>query len=148
MKIVLKNVGKRFNRDWIFRKLNFEFNSSDAYVILGANGSGKSTLLQVIGGNALSSEGAIDYFDGGGKAIPVENLYKQLSFASPYLDLLEELTLLESIEFHQKFKPFYPGLDPLKIVALTGLEKVEGQTTEVFFFRHETTCSIGPGRIK
>ncbi|HRN56938.1 MAG TPA: ATP-binding cassette domain-containing protein, partial [Agriterribacter sp.] len=53
MTISLTNTGKRFNRDWIFRHLSFEFSTGMAYAITGPNGSGKSTLLQVIAG-ALS----------------------------------------------------------------------------------------------
>jgi len=45
MKIQLANVGKRYNYEWIFRNINYEFTSDSNYVILGANGSGKSTLL-------------------------------------------------------------------------------------------------------
>ena len=54
MKIKLTNVGKRFNREWIFRHLTFEFHSKRSYAIIGPNGSGKSTLLQIIAGATLS----------------------------------------------------------------------------------------------
>ncbi|MEJ7672033.1 MAG: ABC transporter ATP-binding protein [Chitinophagaceae bacterium] len=62
MKIRLTKVGKRFNREWIFRNLNFEFQSEKSYAITGANGSGKSTLLQIIAGATTFNEGAIEYF--------------------------------------------------------------------------------------
>ncbi len=57
MQITLSNIGKRYNYEWIFRKVDYEFTIENNYVILGANGSGKSTLLQVIAGNLLASEG-------------------------------------------------------------------------------------------
>ncbi len=56
MKISLTNAGKRFNRDWIFRKVNYEFISGKSYAITGPNGSGKSTLLQMIGGAISQSK--------------------------------------------------------------------------------------------
>jgi len=59
MQIILNNVGKRFNREWIFRRCNYEFQSGKTYAITGPNGSGKSTLLQVISGSLIHNEGNI-----------------------------------------------------------------------------------------
>jgi ABC-type Mn2+/Zn2+ transport system ATPase subunit len=80
MRIKLSNAGKRFNREWIFRKADLEFNSGKAYAITGPNGSGKSTLLQSIGGMLQLSEGTIGFFNND-KAIPDEQAFSQLSFA-------------------------------------------------------------------
>ena len=55
--------------------------------------------------------------------IEVENIFTKLSYCAPYLDLFEEFTLIESIEFQEKFKPFQTGLDLKKIIELTELEK-------------------------
>ena len=143
MQIKLNNIGKRYNYDWIFRKVNYEFTSDNNYVILGANGSGKSTLLQVITGNIIQSEGTLIYkISGSGlpgesnkknyqkietpiPEIENENIFNYLSFASPYLDLFEEFTLAESIEFQCRFKPFYKDLNTKKIIELTQLEKAK-----------------------
>lgn len=128
MKVTLSNVGKRYNREWIFRKLEYEFNSENAYVILGSNGSGKSTLLQTIAGNYLLSEGKIEYSskktqESEYKIIERENIFQSISFASPYLELFEEYTLWESIVFHSRFKKLHPGLSPENILQLCELEK-------------------------
>lgn len=139
MQITLTNIGKRYNYEWIFRKVNYEFTSNNNYVILGANGSGKSTLLQVITGNIIQSEGEIIYktFQQPGastinKEINTDIIFKHLSFASPYLDLFEEFTLWESIEFQARFKPFYKELDTSKIIALTHLEKAKDKQLKQF----------------
>lgn len=125
MQITLSNIGKRYNYEWIFRKVNYEFTNTSSYVILGSNGSGKSTLLQVIAGSLISSEGEIKYKTNSREArIPVENIFQYLSFVSPYLELFEEFTLRESIEFQTKFKPF-KGLTTEEIIAITQLEKTK-----------------------
>ena len=59
MQITLNNIGKRYNREWIFRHVDYQFILGNSYAITGANGSGKSTLLQVIAGAVLHSEGTI-----------------------------------------------------------------------------------------
>ena len=69
MKISLINAGKRFNRDWIFRKITQDFISGSAYAITGPNGSGKSTLLQVIGGAMMMSEGNVQYTIGNRQSV-------------------------------------------------------------------------------
>src|SRR5690349_16124216 len=103
MKISLINAGKRFNRDWIFRNIHEEFISGLAYAITGPNGSGKSTLLQVIGGAMMMSEGEAKYaIDNGqlengkeehAREVHVDQAFKYISIAAPYLELIEEMTL-------------------------------------------------------
>jgi len=124
MKITLTDAGKRFNRDWIFRHLSYEFISGQAYAITGPNGSGKSTLLQVIAGAMAASEGKLRYekADNSSSVIPSENCYQYLSFAAPYLELTEEMTAMEFLTFHQIFKPFLSSLSVEKIVDLVQLK--------------------------
>lgn len=130
--IKLTNIGKRYNTEWIFRKVDHEFSNNNNYVILGANGSGKSTLLQVIAGNLVPSEGETIYKDDGDKIILQENIYQYLSFASPYLELFEDLTLTESIELQAKFKPFYEGLNTKQIIELAELEKAKDKQLKYY----------------
>lgn len=123
MKIRLSEAGKRFNREWIFRKANLQLNTAAAYAITGPNGSGKSTLLQCIGGMVQLSEGKIAYEDGNEGAVSEENVYRQISFCAPYLELVEEMTLLELLHFHRQFKPFITDFSEREIVTAIGLEK-------------------------
>lgn len=136
MIIDLQNVGRRFNQEWIFRNVNYQFAATEKYAILGPNGSGKSTLLSVLLGNLSPSEGEIHYQEehstGTVKQIPVENIYKQLSFAAPYLDLIEEFTLLETIAFHFQFKRFYHGVDAESLLELLGLAKSQDKALKYF----------------
>jgi ABC-type multidrug transport system ATPase subunit len=123
MKISLINAGKRFNRDWIFRNFNYDFTAGTAYAITGPNGSGKSTLLQIIGGAMMMSEGSTKYEVGSQKSeIPVEQTYQYISIAAPYLELIEEMTITEFLQFHGQFKSFLPNFSIQKIIAAIGLE--------------------------
>ena len=132
MKITLSNIGKRYNYEWIFRKVDYDFTNENNYVILGANGSGKSTLLQVIAGNLIPSEGKIEYKSAELKSIDEEAIFKHLSFAAPYLELYEEFTLIESIEFQAKFKPFYDGLTTNQIIEITELDKAKNKQLKYY----------------
>ena len=109
MTITASNLGKRFNREWIFSGLTSTFYSGNIYAITGPNGSGKSTLMQVLWGQVPPSEGTISY-ELNGRLIPEDEAYKQVSIATPYMDLIEEFTLQEQIDFHFRFKKPQPGL--------------------------------------
>lgn len=136
MRIILNNLGKRFNRHWVFRKLNFVFDGEKSYAITGANGSGKSTLLQVLAGAIQHSEGGVvmnankHNIDGPEASflqqiaveIPVEQHFQYLSIAAPYLELIEEFTLVELLAFHFQFKKILPGQTIDSIIAIIGLK--------------------------
>jgi len=127
MRITLTDAGKRFNRDWIFRHLDHEFFPGHSYAITGSNGSGKSTLLQAIAGAIDLSEGRIGYettaaATAGGLSLAPDQVYRHLSLAAPYLEVIEEMTVIEFLTFHQGFKPFLPELTVKDIIRQVGLE--------------------------
>jgi ABC-type multidrug transport system ATPase subunit len=103
MKIVAENLGKRFNREWIFRHFTLSIEQGKTYAITGPNGSGKSTLSQVLWGQVPPTAGTLKFIDGD-NTIPTTDFFKYISIATPYLDLVEEFTLTEAIAFHFKFK--------------------------------------------
>lgn len=120
MQITLNDIGRRFNRDWIFRGVNYTFTAGQTYAILGSNGSGKSTLLSVLNGSLGPSTGTIKYFNGD-KEVEVEQIFQHLSLAAPYLELIEEFSLSEMIDFHFKFKKLKAGIDKAALIELLNL---------------------------
>lgn len=131
MKINLEHIGRRFNREWIFRDVNYVFESGSSYAVLGANGAGKSTILQVISGSLSSSEGTISYSKDGVLLNP-ENVFEHLSMAAPYLELIEEFSLRELIDFHFRFKKYRSGLDRDLMIELMGLKHSEHKAIKNF----------------
>ena len=129
MKIVLENIGKRFNKEWIFRNVSYEFFPGNKYSILGTNGSGKSTLLQIISGAISQTEGSLSLTLSEGEGTHHATLPPSgevgrglLSLAAPYLELPEEMTWREAVKFHGKFKEYVLGFSEEKIVSLSELE--------------------------
>ena len=112
------NLGKRFNREWIFRNFNYTFQPG-VYAITGPNGSGKSTLLQVLCGQLPESIGQLHYKDD--TDIPVEDIYQHLAIATPYMDLIEEFTLREILKFHFSFKKTRQGKSLDELIDLLEL---------------------------
>lgn len=100
MEIVGENLGKKFGRNWIFRNLNVTIKKDDFIAITGPNGSGKSTLLQILSGYLSPSEGTI-FFDG---KKPDPDNFNYFSFTGPNIELPEEFTFEEFLEFHSTFR--------------------------------------------
>src|SRR5215204_2188002 len=121
MKISLTDAGKRFNRDWIFRHLSYEFSEGQSYAIIGPNGSGKSTLLQVLSGSMELNEGNAQWSMLNSQC-PGAQVYNHISICAPYLEVVEEMTLIEFLDFHSGFKPFLSSITSEKLISILGLE--------------------------
>ncbi len=122
MTIELKDVGKRFNYEWIFRHVSTTFTAGNAYALIGSNGSGKSTLMRVIAGQLSPSEGQVAYRLDNNRLNP-EDYYKHLSIAAPYVDLINDLSLVEMIRFHQNFKSIIEGIELEEVLQILGLTR-------------------------
>lgn len=121
MKIKLDGVGKRYRREWILRDINLELEPAGRYAVAGPNGSGKSTFLRMLSGHLSPSRGTISFIEDQQPLAQID-IYQYLAFAAPYIELIEEFTLLEALHFHQGFRPFLPGLTPLGLIDLLGLK--------------------------
>ena len=125
-----EGLGKKFGKDWIFRKLDLEVKTGESLAVIGANGSGKSTLLQMLAAYLQPSEGVVSYTSDG-KAISLDKIFYSLSLATPYLALPEELTLEEFLAFHFHFKKKYHNID------IDGLvERMKLDTAKKKFIKH------------
>lgn len=131
MRIELSGLGKKFNRDWIFKDIDLTIDSSDRVAIIGPNGSGKSTLLQVISGISSPNAGTIA-FQKEGLDISVDAIYKNISISAPYLELPEEMTLMELVEFHFSFKEKLGFSTTTEIINSMGLQKAKNKEIRYF----------------
>ena len=93
MKIIATGIHKKFRQEWVFKALNYTFESGKSYAIVGQNGAGKSTLLKTLAQYSLPNKGTVE-FEG-----IHDDVNKQISFAAPYFELIEEFTLPELLSF-------------------------------------------------
>lgn len=122
MLIELSDAGKKFNREWIFQSLNYRFDTGKRYALTGPNGSGKSTLLQVLAGSMNLSQGNITWSIQD-QPVETDHVFKHLSIAAPYLELIEEMTATEFLVFHNSFKPFLNNIPIPEILQIIELGK-------------------------
>jgi ABC-type multidrug transport system ATPase subunit len=131
MQLLIDQLGKRFNREWIFKQFSAKLQAGKSYTFVGPNGSGKSTLLHVISGVMPSTEGKIIY-QLGNQTIEEDKWYRQLVIAAPYLELIEEFSLLELLDFHTRFKPFKEGISKNELVERIELEGSKNKAIKYF----------------
>lgn len=131
MTITLQNIGKRYRLEWVFKGIDCCFEQKGRYAIVGSNGSGKSTLLKVLSGHLSPSKGSISFVHHD-KKISEDLIYQHVSYAAPYIDLIEELSLEEAIDFHCKIKPLLPGITPASMLDILSLSKAQRKEIKHF----------------
>jgi ABC-type multidrug transport system ATPase subunit len=121
MRIELDGVAKRYRLEWVLRNVNLTFQDDKKYAVTGPNGSGKSTLMRILAGHLTPSRGQARFFYQNNRLDSGE-VYRFLSYAAPYIELIEEFTLTEAIDFHKKFKSFARQMTAGDIISLLGFE--------------------------
>ncbi len=97
LNLKINNISHSFDsKNFLFKNLNYEIESSEIIAITGPNGSGKSTLIKIIASLLKPSNGNIELFVNQNKILN-EDFYLYTSLVSPYLNLYEEFTGLEHI---------------------------------------------------
>jgi ABC-type multidrug transport system ATPase subunit len=131
MKIVLHQVSKRYRNEWIFKGIDYGFEAGRSFAVTGPNGSGKSTFLKMLSGHLSPSKGKVE-FEEGGQKLDIDDVYRRVSYAAPYIELIEELTLQEAVLFQRKFKPFLQNLQPADLIDLLGFQKAKDKQIRHF----------------
>ncbi len=103
VEIICTNLSKSFSGKTIFKNLSFKISTAQSLTITGRNGSGKSTLIKILSSLIRSSGGSFS-INVNGNAIANENHYLSIGMFSPYLNLYEELTGLENLQFFYRLK--------------------------------------------
>lgn len=97
MEILVQNLSKKFRQEFVIRQFNYTFQCGNSYAITGPNGSGKSTLLQLLAQFTLPNTGTVEM-----SGVDPDLVYSQITYAAPYVELIEEYTLVEHLEILAK----------------------------------------------
>lgn len=103
MEIICENLSKHFVDRPVFRNISFRISSGQAMGITGPNGSGKTTLMRIICYLLQPSQGTVSYRLNS-QPLERENIYTHIGFVGPYLELYEDLTARENLQFFARMK--------------------------------------------
>jgi len=131
MYLNLINIEKKYNQDWVFKNINYQFEIPGSYVIIGSNGSGKSTLLKIISGFLSPSNGNIKILINS-KYVTRDDWIKNIAYVAPYYELIEDMYLEEFILFYTIFKPLKNGISKNELIKIAYLEKAKNKKIKNF----------------
>ena len=115
----VSGLAKAFNRRKVFSNISIVMRGSDSLTVTGRNGSGKSTLLKILAGLLSPSRGSID-FSVDEDPVSAGLRYRYIGFVAPYLQLYDEFSALENLEFFRKVR----GLDVTRSSVIELLERL------------------------
>lgn len=139
IEIVCSSLSKSFSGKTIFKNLSLKISNKNSITVTGNNGSGKSTLIKVLANILRPSAGSVEINENN-LLLPKEKLFRKIGLISPYLNLYDELTGFENLDFFLKLKTF-------NIDDKSAEEKVNSLLKEVNLFdkRNETVKNYSSG---
>jgi ABC-type multidrug transport system ATPase subunit len=85
----------------------------------------------VLAGQLSLSKGQITW-QSDGRQVPPDQVYQRVSYAAPYIELIEEFTLREAVTFHAQLQPLAQDLDVEMV--LRRLDLARAHDKEIRFF--------------
>lgn len=93
----VKNLSKKFGRNFALKKINFCVEQGEYVVVLGPTGAGKTTLLRLIAGLERATEGEIWWR--GERIDCLEPEERKIAYLSQNYALFPHMTILENVMF-------------------------------------------------
>ncbi len=103
MDILLDKVGKHYDSGWVIRNVTYTFLKGSITGIKGKNGSGKSTIRRIISSILTPNEGLVTYTSHQ-QNIPLDQVPTRITLTAPSVELMEMLSVEETLQFHFKFR--------------------------------------------
>lgn len=102
-RVEIRNLSKAYHVRKLFTDVNITIPDRSVFAVLGHNGAGKTTFLRVLCGLIPATSGQVDYIIKDKKLTPAEKR-AQLGLVSPDLQLYDELTAVENLEFFSEVR--------------------------------------------
>jgi len=131
-KLTLKseNITKIYNRKTIFRNVSFVVTEGTAFAVTGKNGSGKSTLVKILCGVLSPTKGSVT-LSVDEQSVLYPDYYPHIGLVSPYLNMYEEFSAEENLQFIKKIRGLDSNADKFAVELLKEFGIYEHRKKEV-----------------
>ncbi len=109
--VQVQELSKAFNRKKIFTDLSFT-HQEGVLGIAGSNGSGKSTLMKCLAFLIRPSSGTIEWMQND-EFISKESVRPEIGYMAPYINLYDDFTVFENVEFIISVSGYQPNSDQI-----------------------------------
>lgn len=113
MELKVEKLGKRFQKRWILKDIDFQVKSGEIVMLLGANATGKTTLLKLIATIYKPTSGKI-FLNGIDVSKSPKYMRERVSYIPEVPILVNELSSDENIRFFARLYSFKGDLEELK----------------------------------
>lgn len=131
VRLAINELSQAYYRKYVFKNVSWERSTQQHLAILGSNGSGKSTLLKTLSGALMPFSGSV-VLEVNGRLISPEQQFRYISFAAPYLELIEEYTLIEFLRFYEQLKPWRADFTVERVIEEAYLEEAKDRDLRYF----------------
>ena len=126
MELIADKIVKRFGHFLVLKNVSFKVGSGSSIAITGPNGSGKTTLVKILCNLMAPTRGQVIY-QNNHKTIEREHIFRFIGLVGPYLQLYQELSARENIDFFARMRNLknYSSrvAQLMEVFNLTGREK-------------------------
>jgi len=98
VKLIIENLGHRFGKRILFRRMDVTLEGGVALAITGSNGSGKSTLMRILAGVLRPARGTVTLHEDG-NMVANEDRPLRCGMVAPYLNVYDGFSARENLQF-------------------------------------------------
>ncbi len=121
MRVELKEVTHSFGGEDVLSRLSLVIQPGETWAITGSNGSGKTTVLRCLSGLIRPRKGQVVWLGSDEQPIHSGEWSSLWSYAAPYMELPEELNMLEVLRLQEGQRGLLDGLSRQQLIERSGL---------------------------
>ncbi|CAI8299546.1 MAG: ABC transporter ATP-binding protein NatA [Flavobacteriia bacterium] len=121
MRVELQEVTHSFGGEIVLSKLTLVIQPGESWAITGSNGSGKTTVLRCLSGLIRPRKGRVVWLGSDEEPIHSGKWSSLWSYAAPYMELPEELSMAEVLHLQEDQRGFLDGLSRQQLIDRSGL---------------------------
>ena len=121
MRVELQEVTHSFGGEDVLSRLSLVIQPGESWAITGGNGSGKTTVLRCLSGLIRPREGRVVWLGSDEEPIHSGKWSSLWSYAAPYMELPEELSMAEVLRLQEDQRGLLDGMSRQQLIERSGL---------------------------
>jgi ABC-type multidrug transport system ATPase subunit len=121
MRVELQEITHSFGGEDVLSRLSLVIQPGESWAITGSNGSGKTTVLRCLSGLIRPRKGRVVWLGSDEEPIHSGKWSSLWSYAAPYMDLPEELSMAEVLRLQEDQRGLLDDMSRQQLIERSGL---------------------------